>query len=146
MEVMQFKAEHFDYLLENGITDAKLKPWLKKEHGISLEAGNETYTILDDDKKPVVIGGIRQYWFNRGEAWLIIGNTKRKDFIKIHKIVQKFLDLSPIKRIEMVVDYNYLEGHRWAHTLGFKKEAECLKCYRSDGGDVSLYAMVKNES
>src|SRR6185312_3894205 len=143
MQAVQFKAEHFDYLMEHGITDKKLKPWLKKEQGIELESALDTYTILDDELKPVVIGGIRQYWYNRGEAWLLIGAPKRSDFIKIHKIVQKFLDLSPIKRIEMVVDYHYEEGHRWARLLGFKKEAERMESYRSDGGDVSLYSLVK---
>ena len=144
MYVVEFKAEHFDYLLENGITDKRLKPYLRKENGVEISKMQDTYTILDDDKNPVVIGGIRQFWFNRGEAWLIFGQPKRKDFITIHKIVQKFLDLSPIKRIEMVVDHDYFEGHRWAHILGFKKEADKMTAYHSDGRDATLYALVKH--
>ncbi len=143
MEVVEYKPEHYTYLLENGIHDKKLKPFLRPDQGVEISKHEDTYTLLDDDKKPIVIGGIRQFWFNRGEAWLIFGKPKRKDFIKIHHIVQKFLSLSPIKRIEMVVDYDYFEGHRWAHTLGFKKEAEKMKSYYSDGRDGSLYSMVK---
>ncbi len=143
MEYGPFKSEHYDYLMKNGVTDKRLKPLMRPDAGKKLEEMGETYTILDDDGNPVFIGGIQQYWFNRGEAWVLFGSPKRSDFIKIHKVVQKFLDLSPIKRIEMVVDFDYAEGHRWARTLGFKKEAEEMKCYHVDGRSATLYALVK---
>ena len=143
MEVISFKSEHLEYLIAHGITDEKLMPILNQWTGQSLEAGGETYTLWHEDR-PIMIGGIKQHWFNRGEAWVIFGLTDRKDFVRIHNIVQKFLDRSPFKRIEMVVDYEFFEGHRWARALGFVKEADCMKSYHADGRNASLYALVKN--
>jgi hypothetical protein len=116
--------------------------YLTVENIEAIEKNGECMTVLADGK-PVVVGGIYKFWENRGEAWLIFGQSRRQDFFMIFRAVQKFLGSSPLKRIEMVIDYDFKNGHRWAKILGFKKEAEKLKQYRPDGGDVSLYAMVR---
>jgi hypothetical protein len=144
MEIVEFKVEHLEHLKASGITDKKLEPILKQWTGQSLEAGGETYTLLNDNKEPVMIGGIKQYWFNRGEAWVIFGKIDRVDFVRIHNLVQRFLDRSPFNRVEAVVEYDFFEGHRWARTLGFKKEADFMDSYHADGRHATLYARVIN--
>ena len=42
----------------------------------------------------------------------------------------------------MTVDCEFEQGHRWAKMLGFTMEAERMRAYRPDGGDVALYARV----
>lgn len=123
--------------------DTRIKPYLTVQHGEAIEKAGNACTVLDGDI-PVVVGGIFKFWQNRGEAWLIFGKVKTQDFITIFKMVQRFISMSPLRRIEMVIDHDFPQGHRWAKLLGFEKEAECLRSYLPDGRDVSLYALVRN--
>lgn len=142
VEAVPFKAEHLTQIVEDGLLDKKLKPWITHETAPAMEKRGDIYSVLDEGRA-VAVGGIIEYWVNRGEAWLIFGKTNTRTFVIIFKMVQRFLELSTLKRIEMVIDYDFVQGHRWARLLGFKKEAELLKHYRPDGGDVSLYSKVR---
>ncbi len=122
--------------------DKKIVPFLTMEHAEAIERSGEHYTVLDNGKA-VVVGGIITFWKDRGEAWLLLGKTKKENFISIFKAVDRFVKNCSLRRIEMVIDYDFKQGHRWAKLLGFKKEAEILKHYRPDGGDVSLYSKVR---
>lgn len=141
-EVVPFKAEHLTYITETGMVDEKLKPWILPAHGERLETAGGTFTCLDDGA-PVAVGGVIEYWHNRGEAWILFGKPRTKTFVTIFKMAQRVLDMCPLKRIEIVVDYEFDRGHKMARLLGFNKEAEILKSYRPDGGAVSLYAIVR---
>ncbi len=143
MYIVPFKKEHFDFFLEKGITDKKLEVVISPSHGKQIESHSDTYTLLNDFDEPVVIGGIRQFWFNRGEAWLLFSSQiVKKDVLRLHKIVKSFLNLTPYKRVEIVVDSDNESGHRLAKIYGFKKEG-LMRAYRSDGGDTVLYAKVR---
>lgn len=142
IEIVNFKEEHLKYILETGMLDKKLQPFILPEYGKALEKAPGVFTILDD-RKAIVFGGIKEFWQNRGEAWLIFGKPRTENFIEIFNIVKKFLASAPQKRIEMVVECDFVQGHRWARLLGFEKEADCLKSYLPGGYDASLYAMVR---
>lgn len=142
MEVVKFKAEHLRHVSATGFLNAKIRPWLLPEHGAALEAYGGVYTILDDGV-PVVFGGIIKYWEGRGEAWLTFGKPKTSNFISIFKKVKRVIDDCPLNRIEMVVDYGSEVHARWATLLGFKKEADRMRRYLPDGGDATLYSMVR---
>jgi len=57
-------------------------------------------------------------------------------------LVKRFLDGCYLHRIEMTVDCDFPQGHRWAKMLGFTMEAERMRGYRPDGGDCALYARL----
>ena len=77
-------------------------------------------------------------------AWAYISNAAAKErFLSVHRAVSRFLDMCYLQRIEMTVDCEFEEGHRWARMLGFNMEAERMVAYRPDGGDCSLYARVR---
>lgn len=142
IEVAPFKAEHFDYILETGMVDKKLRPFLTKDHGQNIEKRGGYFSILED-KKAVAIGGITEFWKGRGEAWLIFGQPRTQSFVTIFKIVQRFIQLSTLSRIEMIIECDFVQGHRWARLLGFKKECEKMEKYLPDGSNASLYALVR---
>lgn len=143
MHVENFKAAHLEHLQKTGITDKKLQPTFNQWSGASLEASGEAFTLLNEKGEALMIAGVRLIWFNRAVAWAVFGQTVKADFVKIHNLVRKFLDASPIKRIEAVVEYDFFEGHRWVRTLGFKKEADYMENYHADGRHASLYARIK---
>lgn len=143
ISVIDFKADHMEYLLKTGIADHQLGPFLKPEQGVALEKVGGSYTVMEDSK-PVAIGGVLKYWDTRGEAWLLVGKPSTHGFPIIFKKIRNFLKDTPIKRVEMVVAHDWKNGHRWARLLGFKKEADTLASYLPDGRDVSLYSMVRS--
>jgi hypothetical protein len=142
MEVVDFKAEHLTYILEAGLKDLKLKDFLTPEHGRAIEKLGGTFTVFEEGK-PLVIGGIKYFWKNRGEAWLIFSQARTKRFMFLVRIIKNFLANCRCNRVEMIIDYDFKDGHRWATLLGFKKEAELLRSYLPCGGDASLYAIVR---
>jgi len=103
---------------------------------------NRISWAIYDDERPVMCGGITQYWQGRGEAWAVFDPDCRKQFLGIHKITKRLLLESGVKRIEASVKIGFDHGHRWIKALGFKLDAELLKSYLPDGSDVSLYSMV----
>ncbi len=134
-----------------------MRTFLKKEVGVPqyirevytesmmqrIETEKRAYiAVVDDD--PIMCGGISNYWANRGEAWTLLDQNCKKNFLVLHKKVKSFLDNFPCRRIEAAVDVNFEPGHRWARLLGFKLEAPLLRAYTPDGRDHALYALVKD--
>lgn len=79
----------------------------------------------------------------RAVAWAIVMPMPREAFVEVHKAVKRSLDAAPFKRIEAHVDHRLPLGHRWARTLGFQVENECLPFWTPDGASVTAYARIK---
>lgn len=142
IQIIPFEAKHMKFMFENGLQDPLLKSHWTEKAMEYVEGLGVCYTVIARGV-PVLCGGILEHWENRGEAWLVFGMPKTEDFIFLYRAVDRFLKASKLRRIEMVVDFNFDAGHRWARLLGFKKEADRLVAYRPNGGDVSLYGMVR---
>lgn len=120
-----------------------LKPFFKREHMQALQDAKYSYTGFFEGR-PVFCAGVVEYWKDRGEAWAIIDRNVKHCFLSIHNTVKKFLEECPIRRIEAVVDLDFIAGHRWVQNLGFKLEAKFLEAYGPPNGrNCSLYARVK---
>lgn len=140
MRVEKLKADDLKKLLERraksflgvGLTEAQV---------ISLEASEHTYTAFFDGK-PIICGGVTEYWRNRGEAWAVVDPECRQHFVSIHSAVKRFLDICPVTRVEAAVEIGFEAGHRWVRALGFKYEATCRK-FLPDGQTALLYSRVR---
>jgi len=75
-------------------------------------------------------------------AWAFIGDIGPSTFLQVHRAVKQFLDECYVDRIEMTVDCDFPQGHRWARLLGFEMEAERMRRYTPDGRDCALYARL----
>lgn len=96
------------------------------------------------DGRPVVCGGVIEQRPNYGILWSFVGcNTMPEEFREIHGLVKMFVNSLPYERLEMHVDVDFLNGHRWAKALGFRCEAYRMRRFLPNGGDASLYARVK---
>lgn len=142
IELVSLKPEHLEQINEPEYM-AYLRPYFTRERVEMLAAGPMAKTLLIDGR-PVVAGGVLEYWPGRGEAWAIFDRDCKKEFITILNCVKRFLTLCPLKRIEAVVDFEFEAGHRFIKALGFEVEAPRLKKYRPNGGDSVLYARVVN--
>ena len=45
-------------------------------------------------------------------------------------------------RLELIVDAEFVQGHRWTKLLGFKKESVEMKKYMFNGNSAYMYARV----
>ncbi len=109
----------------------------------ALEKEEYSYSVIDEEGKVLMCGGVFKHWHNRCEGWAIFSRDCKDEIASLHKKTMRLLDICPFDRIEIVVDVGFKQGHRWAKMLGFKKEAECLKKYRPDGTDAVLYARIR---
>lgn len=112
------------------------------EYGRALEQAGPAYTIIDG-KDILLCAGLAELWATRAQAWSLISRhaTGRK-FYFIHRAVEKFLNEQPYLRVEMTVDSDFVNGHRWARLLGFEFEGH-MKKYTPNGKDCDLYARVR---
>ena len=137
MSIIPYKSEHLFRLQES------------EDHtfliGADLAYSLETvpsFTYVNDD---VVLGcaGMTPIWEGRALAWAFVSESIGPHFISVHRAVARFLEAQDLTRIEMAVEVDYEQGHRWALMLGFELEAVLMKSYLPNGADCSLYGRVK---
>ncbi len=141
LEVERFKATDLKEIMEQPAM-AYLGEFITDANRVEMEKGLWSYTVRVKGRA-LMCAGVTEYWPNRGEAWAIIDRDVKVEFLRIHRVVKRFLDVCPLRRIEATIDLDFKQGHRWVEMLGFKLEAPKMKAYRPDGRDASLYALVK---
>jgi len=137
--ILPFQAAHLAQIKLQS-SQAYLNDWVTVEQAASL-AQHPSYTAMDDDTV-LGAGGSIPMWENRAMVWSFLSDTGPRNFLKIHRAVQKFLSSLPERRVELTVDCHVPEAHRWARMLGFKMEAERMQGYAPDGHACALYARV----
>jgi len=140
MDVVPFMASHLEQMELQG-AQAYLSGWVSKKQGLALEKQRSFTGIVEG--LPIAVGGIINQWPGRGLAWAFLSDVGPKNFISIHRAASEFFNTSDLRRIEMTVDCEFYEAHRWAKMLGFSMEAERMAAYGPDGRDCSLYARVR---
>lgn len=141
LTVVPFRIGHLDMLAEQPGT-AYLRPYIDRKRLKELE-DQQSFSGFWGDRM-VVSSGVVEQWEGRGEAWAFLAaDMGRAPLLAVHKAVKRYLDVCPFRRVEAVVDCDFHNAHQWVKMLGFQLEAERLRGYRPDGGDCSLYALVK---
>lgn len=138
-----FKAKDWRELREQKAM-AYVSNYITDQHLVALEKAPYAYTGFSGTR-PVFCAGVTEYWKGRGEAWAVLDENCREDFISIHKTVKRFLDICPVRRIEAAVDVDFKPGHRWVKALGFQLETSLAKGFCINGGDASIYVRVRDE-
>lgn len=147
MFVTPFRAEHV-YDLEAIQTvqtpDFVLGTEWEPEAMVELERKGMGYTLIDG-KDAVCCAGIFTVWPQRAHAWMLAvsGWGDRVDLKWGLKFTRNLLSTYPAKRIEATVLADWAPGHVLVRHLGFKLEAERLRCYDPEGRDFSLYARIR---
>ncbi|CAB4126151.1 hypothetical protein UFOVP68_13 [uncultured Caudovirales phage] len=95
-----------------------------------------------DGNEILALGGAQDLWPGRAVAWGLLCSGIGATMVPITRAVRRFLDTSPIRRIEAEVAVDHEEGRRWAEMLGFKREGT-MRAY-FNGADFHLYARVRD--
>ena len=77
--------------------------------------------------------------------WCFFGKIEAKDFIQIHNLIRSFTKtfILDYKRLEMYVNCDFENGHRWAKALGFTVEAPKMRNFALDGHDQTMYSLIR---
>ena len=116
----------------------------KEDYAKAMAVPGMAWTGLDGDR---VVGcaGFYPQWEGRVIAWAVFGAVPRDAWMsivrKVRKELRDCLADHGRHRVEATVPYNFGNGCRFAHALGFKVEA-LMKHYGPDGSDHFLYAQV----
>tara|TARA_R110000744_G_scaffold5959_6_gene21066 strand:+ start:11250 stop:11708 length:459 start_codon:yes stop_codon:yes gene_type:complete len=142
VDVVEYKAEHLARL---DVQDGQLHhmQFVSAEQAAALVDGDWAQSCVEDGR---VYGcaGIVPLWPGRALAWSYISiHTTGSKFLAVHRAVLRRLDACHIRRIEMTVDCDFVQGHRWAELLGFVMEAPRMMGYFPNGTDCALYARVR---
>jgi hypothetical protein len=140
ISIVKFRAEH---LLAIKLQEAQafLSEWVTQEQGEALEKLESRTALLGD--VPIAVAGVIPLDTGMGRLWSFIADTGPMNFLQIHRATKQFLAKLDFRRLEIIVDIDHIEAHRWAQMLGFHMEAARLQSYTVDNRDCSLYARVQ---
>ena len=141
VQVIPFEAKHF-YEIDVQPAQAYVRDYVSREHVESLEKLN-SYTVVTDDGKLLCSFGFVEIFPTRALMWGFLSATCGQHMTALTRIAKDLLSQLPHRRVEIEVDCEFEQGHRWARIMGFELEIMRLKCWRLDGGDSALYSMVR---
>jgi hypothetical protein len=134
--------EHIDQLVLSEVFEHKDALMYGK---LNIAEGSPAISIMNDDKVIGIVGAI--FLFPKVmEVYGLFSDELKKNPVAFHKGMKTLADGAfanfHVHRIQIVVKADYLEGQRWAETLGF--EAECvMPKYGPNGDDYVLFGRVK---
>ena len=137
--IVPFKENHF-YSLDVQDAQRYIHQYIAPENVTALENGTAfTYLV---DGVPVAIFGWSVIYPTRAVMWSVLGKQSSSHLLEMTRIAKRLIDQLPYKRLEMDVDYEFEQAHRWAVMLGFELEVPRLRCSRIDGGDCAIYSRI----
>ena len=116
MTVIPFKKEHIDRLIlqekQKGLEHLQTDDLF-----LSLE-GTDSYSMMDGEEV-LCCAGVVAMTEGRAIAWAYLAEGLNHRMVFVTRVVKRFLNLSKFFRIEIHVDCDFDEAHRWAKMLGF---------------------------
>ena len=116
--------------------------YANEESLFALEDNPYSTTLIDENKEVIAIGGAIEVWENRAHLWFIIDPNAKQQFFKIHNAVNRYIAALPFRRVEAIVEVDFVQGNRWMPLLKFEREG-LLRRYGIDGKDMIMYSRIK---
>lgn len=141
-ELVPYKKEHVIPMLDQKENLALKEPFLAGA-AEGLEATGATTIMVNGI--PAVCGGVLQYWEGRGQVWAVFNEEFKNNFVPVFRGLKVFIKvhLEKYRRLETSIPLEFPKGKRRAEMLGFKLECELARQYLPNGGDASLYSIVR---
>lgn len=140
IERIRFNKRHLDKMIHQ--EGQKGLEYLETNELFAMLEGEDSYSIMDGEEV-LCCAGVVKMNEGRGVAWAYLADELNTRMVIVTRIVKRYLNGAPFHRIEMHVDCDFAEAHRWAKMLGFEKECDRMKAFTPDKRDCALYAMVK---
>lgn len=141
MDVVPFEPEHLDTIMLQP-SQQHFFNYFDPTYALSLKQVGPCFTAIHENRVLGCAGLVKQ-WENRAIAWALLSGDIGNEFIRVHRAVARFLDLTEFDRVEAFVDADFDEGHRWIEMLGFEREGY-MRRFSPNSNDSVLYARLKN--
>lgn len=140
MNVLPFKAEHFNAI---DVQDAQayVRSYVSAEDLKALETP-ASFTCVADDHVLACFGWMPVY-AHRATVWAYLSKHAGPHMTGLTRVGRRMMQGLAFRRLEMEVDCEFEQGHRWAKMLGFTMEVERLCGFRVDGGDSAIYSRIQ---
>lgn len=139
LELIPFRAAHARALRVQP-RQAAWRDSTPDAHFAALEQ-HPSMTIVDGDY-PLITGGVIQVWPGRKVVWALMAADIKHRMTACTRITRQFLDAQFTGRLELDVERDHIEGHRFAKLLGFEKETDRLRSFYTGGLDGTMYVRV----
>lgn len=110
---------------------------LSVEHATAL--GKHPSATVVCDREILMCGGVVPVWQGRSLAWSYLSRDCGEHMVFLHRETKRFIEKHATRRVEMAVEFQFEQGHRWAKLLGFEQEVPLMRAYFPNGNDASLY-------
>lgn len=114
---------------------------LDEAQGKAIVTAPRSYAVTRENGDVVACAGIVEYWEGRGEIWISVGKLRPGEFVALHRVAKRFVDLQPLTRLEVAVETDNERGLKWMKMLGFEFQSLAKK-YFPNGKDCWLLAKV----
>ena len=125
----------------------KLQPCQQAIHAHSSEraframAAAPSFTLVDGEEI-VMCGGIVELSPGRAICWALMAESIGHRMTACVRTTRRFVRAQKPHRLELDVQIDHEEGHRFARMIGFTKETERLRAFYPDGSDGTMYVWV----
>jgi hypothetical protein len=139
MIIIPFKKEHLDRMIlqekQRGLE------YLQTDELFDSLEGQDSYSAIDYDQV-ICCSGVVAVAHGRGVAWSYLSQDIGNRIVAVTRAIRIYLNKSALHRIEIHVDCDFPQAHRWAKMLGFEMECERMRAFTPDKRDCALYAKV----
>lgn len=139
VEAVPFKAEHARAMR----VQARQRDWRDSTpdaHFRALEH-RASVTIKDGDEV-LMCGGSIEIWPGRKILWALLAEGIGTRMTSCTRITRRFVRAEFNGRMELDVERDHAEGHRFAQLIGFEKETDRLRSFYTGGLDGTMYVKV----
>jgi hypothetical protein len=142
VEVLPFRAAHLHTLVLQP-SQAAWRGRIGAEALAALEQGASAWTVLRGGRV-VGCGGVIDRGSGRGEAWALIAQDAGPAMLAATRIVRRYVQTAPFRRIEAATASSFAPAGRWAAMLGFTPEG-LMRAFCEDGDDAMRWAIIQSE-
>ena len=143
MKIVRFLAVHLAALELQDAQTFFRSEFGNPNYGAALEQSPHAFTAIEGDTV-LCCAGVHEVWDGRAVAWALMSKHAGAHLRTIHRAAKGFIEQSPWRRVEAMVESGFEPGHRWARMLGFSCETpDAMRGYSPTGVDFYLYSKVK---
>jgi hypothetical protein len=139
MIVVPFKREHLKSLVVQQ-RQRHLAEMLTDEVMVAIE-NSMSFSAMDGDDV-LICCGMMEVAPGRALAWAYLSDNVGTRLVSVSRAIRRYMRIASYRRIEMDVDCEFPQAHRWAKLLGFEMECERRRSFTPDGRDCALYARI----
>ncbi len=139
LRVLPFTSSHLETLVLQP-AQAAWQGELCPDSLQALEAAGEAWSLYVGERI-IGCGGVQEQGGGRGLAWALLAQDAGPAMLAATRVVRRYLQASPYRRIEAATACSFAPAARWAAMLGFSSEGR-MRAYCQDGGDAERWAYI----